>query len=136
MTRKFIVTVNNEEYEVLVEEIVDGEIGKIKTMETPNSQATASMEKTVQPSAKSTPQQKTEQSMDSRGHSVVAPLPGVVLKILVKQGEEVSLGQTLLILEAMKMENEINSPVAGVISSILVNPNQNVNTNDLLITVE
>ncbi|MFA5535902.1 MAG: biotin/lipoyl-containing protein [Bacillota bacterium] len=136
MIRKFIVTINNEEYEVLVEEVLDGEIQTTKTVEIQNNQPATSVKKIAQPPMEPVTQQKQEMPTNSGGHKVVAPLPGVVLKILAQQGEKVSLGQTLLILEAMKMENEINSPVAGVVSAIFVNPNQNVNTNDILITIE
>ena len=53
-----------------------------------------------------------------RDHSMSAPMPGVVLKILVGVGEEVSRGTPLLILEAMKMEHVINAPVDGVVKAI------------------
>jgi len=51
---------------------------------------------------------------------VIAPLPGLILKILVKDGDTVSEGQPVLIMEAMKMENEIEAPVSGTVSEILV----------------
>jgi 3-methylcrotonyl-CoA carboxylase alpha subunit len=53
-----------------------------------------------------------------RDHSMSAPMPGVVLKILVAVGDEVSKGTPLLILEAMKMEHQIASPRDGIVASI------------------
>jgi len=53
-----------------------------------------------------------------RDHSMSAPMPGVVLKILVKVGDEVAKGAPLLILEAMKMEHQITAPRDGTIASI------------------
>jgi biotin carboxyl carrier protein len=53
-----------------------------------------------------------------RDHSMSAPMPGVVLKILVTVGDEVTKGSPLLILEAMKMEHQITSPRDGVVASI------------------
>lgn len=53
-----------------------------------------------------------------RDHSMSAPMPGVVLKILVKAGDEVTKGTPLLILEAMKMEHQITAPRDGTIASI------------------
>lgn len=62
-----------------------------------------------------------------------APMPGLVLKVLVKEGEEVSKGSNLLILEAMKMENIIKAPADGVIKSIKVIPSDKVEKNQVMI---
>ncbi|MDX1472002.1 MAG: acetyl-CoA carboxylase biotin carboxyl carrier protein subunit [Flavobacteriaceae bacterium] len=68
--------------------------------------------------------------------TIHAPMPGLVLDILVKEGQEVSENQPLLILEAMKMENVISSPRNGKIKSIQVSKSSSVNKNDLLIEFE
>lgn len=62
-----------------------------------------------------------------------APMPGMVLKVLVSEGEEVKKGSNLLILEAMKMENIIKSPADVVIKSIKVNPADKVEKNQVMI---
>ena len=62
-----------------------------------------------------------------------APMPGLVLKVLVKEGEEVKKGSNLLILEAMKMENIIKSPGDVVVKSIKVNPSDKVEKNQVMI---
>jgi glutaconyl-CoA/methylmalonyl-CoA decarboxylase subunit gamma len=67
---------------------------------------------------------------------VNSPLPGTILDIKVSEGDMVSQGQTLVILEAMKMENEIPSPVEGKISSIKIEKGDSVSTGDLLLTLE
>lgn len=136
MTRKFLITVNNEKYEVLVEEIIEGEARNISTAMPLNIQAPTQTKETQKPIQTSSPKEKTDKPINPAGHSIVAPLPGVVLNILVKPGEKVTAGQTVLILEAMKMENEISSPIAGTVSAILVYSNQNVNTNDILAIIE
>ena len=59
-------------------------------------------------------------------NAVIAPLAGSVFKILVNQGDEIEAGQVLLILEAMKMENNINADRDGVITSILVNKGDSI----------
>ena len=73
----------------------------------------------------------------SRNHirqkQITSPMPGMVLKILVTQGEEVSEGQAVLILEAMKMENILNAPTAGTVQQLHVVEKQNVDKNQLLI---
>jgi len=67
---------------------------------------------------------------------VEAPLPGKILRINVSAGSQVKRGDLLLILEAMKMENEILAPVDGVVDSVLVSPNQTVNTHDPLVVLK
>ncbi|MDK2783686.1 MAG: glutaconyl-CoA/methylmalonyl-CoA decarboxylase subunit gamma, partial [Thermococcaceae archaeon] len=61
------------------------------------------------------------------------PMPGKVLRILVREGDEVKAGQGLLVLEAMKMENEIPSPRDGVVKKILVKEGDTVDTGQPLI---
>lgn len=68
--------------------------------------------------------------------SVIAPMPGLVLKLMINAGEEVEEGQPLLILEAMKMENVIKSPTAGTIKSIDVEVGAAVEKKKVLITFE
>ncbi|MFI3319673.1 MAG: biotin/lipoyl-containing protein [Rikenellaceae bacterium] len=67
--------------------------------------------------------------------SVLSPLPGVILDIKVKEGDTVAVGQTLMILEAMKMENNIDSTFAGVVKSINVKCSDSVLEGDVLITI-
>lgn len=69
-------------------------------------------------------------------NNVKAPMPGLILEINVKEGQEVKENDALLILEAMKMENVINSPRDGVIKSIEVEQGKTVDKNALLIEFE
>src|SRR5690606_4808979 len=69
-------------------------------------------------------------------NAIKAPMPGLVLEISVEIGQEVQEGDNLLILEAMKMENNFTSPRAGVIKSIVVNKGQAVDKGQLLIEFE
>ncbi len=66
-------------------------------------------------------------------NKIDAPMPGLVLEISVADGQEVNAGDSLLILEAMKMENIIKSPGQGVIDEILVKTGQAVDKGQLLI---
>ncbi len=66
---------------------------------------------------------------------VTSPMPGKILKILVKEGEEVKTGQALLTLEAMKMENEIPSPKNGTIKKILIKEGDTIDTGQPLIEI-
>ena len=67
---------------------------------------------------------------------VHAPLPGNVFKVLVKPGDKVSDGQTVMVLEAMKMETEIQSPVNGVVKSVDVNQGDTVENGQTLVTIQ
>lgn len=65
-----------------------------------------------------------------------APMPGLVLEVAVAVGQEVAKGETLLILEAMKMENVIKSPTDGVIKSVSVNKGETVEKNQIILNFE
>lgn len=67
---------------------------------------------------------------------IKAPMPGLILSLKVEEGQEVEEGQSLLILEAMKMENNFNSPRAGIIKSIAVKEGQAVDKGQILIEFE
>ncbi len=67
---------------------------------------------------------------------IVAPMPGLILKINKSVGDEIAIGESLIILEAMKMENEIRATSSGKIKEIYVNEGISVEKNQLLITIE
>ena len=69
-------------------------------------------------------------------NAVVAPLAGSVSKVLVKEGEEITSGQVLLVLEAMKMETEITAPADGVVGSINVGPGDSVQAGQPLVEID
>jgi biotin carboxyl carrier protein len=68
--------------------------------------------------------------------SLAAPMPGQVRAVNVQAGEAVTRGQTLLIIEAMKMEIRIQAPKDGIVSRLLVKPGQTVEREQILITVD
>ncbi len=68
--------------------------------------------------------------------SIAAPIPGVVTKVLVKVGDSVKAGDVVLKLEAMKMENDITSPVDGTVKEIPVNDGTEVSDGQLLVVIE
>ena len=66
---------------------------------------------------------------------ILAPMPGTIIEVLVSPGDEVVEGQELLILEAMKMENDIASQVAGTVKEIRVQKGSEVSTGDVLMII-
>ncbi len=69
-------------------------------------------------------------------HDVRAPMPGLVLSVMVSEGQSVEEGDSLLVLEAMKMENELQAPTAGVIQTIHVAADEAVDKDALLIEID
>lgn len=67
---------------------------------------------------------------------VTAPIAGTILSVKVKVGDKVKLGDVLLVLEAMKMENNIPSPRDGIVKEVHVSESKTVKLGDLLIVIE
>jgi biotin carboxyl carrier protein len=76
-------------------------------------------------------------SGDEKGpRRILAPMPGRVVRVLAAENSEVEAGQGIVVVEAMKMQNEIKSPKKGVVKQILANPGVAVNPGDVLAIVE
>ncbi|WP_137597034.1 acetyl-CoA carboxylase biotin carboxyl carrier protein subunit [Paucilactobacillus kaifaensis] len=132
MLRKFKITVDGTEYLVEMEEIGGAPVAPVIQQAAPV--ATSSQ---PEPASKTTQQPApAAQPTTGAGDPIAAPMPGSILKVLVKVGDEVQENQPLLILEAMKMENEVVSNHAGKVTSISVNVGETVNAGDALITIQ
>jgi biotin carboxyl carrier protein len=73
---------------------------------------------------------------DLSPRKLVAPMPGKVVRVLVRERAEVEAGQGIVIVEAMKMQNEIKSPKKGILQKLLAEEGSNVNAGDVLAVVE
>ncbi len=154
--RSFKVTVDGETFNVEVEEVkVKEDSVPIKeqgeekdTSQTSfekKQEASEAVDKNKEPyrpkadtSVDSTPKEApaTERTSPSQGEVVVAPMPGSIIDVKVAEGDMVSKDQVLIILEAMKMENEVTSPVSGKVSQVMVSKGDSVNSKDPMIKVE
>jgi len=95
----------------------------VRTMAVPSTDSHPSVSKTASPSA------------PKGTGSIKSPLPGVILEIYVREGDTVKIGQKLLMLEAMKMENNINADKEGRVASIKVGKGDSVMEGDILIVI-
>ena len=113
--KKYRVNVNGTNYEI-----------EIELMSETEAKAAPAPVQTAAPA----PQASGE------GEAVASPMPGTILDIKVNVGDSVKKGQVLMILEAMKMENEIMAGVDGVVTSIGVTKGASVQTGDALCTIK
>ena len=129
--RKFMINVNGNSYEVEVEEVTEG--GPVSRPATQAAKASVAA-----PAApKAAPKAEKKEVVVSQGQEVVeAPMPGNIWKLMAKEGDEVKAGDILLILEAMKMENEIVAPRDGIVSSVNTTEGSAVNTGDKLVVID
>lgn len=72
----------------------------------------------------------------ARGAKVKPPMPGRIVSVEAKVGDQVKRGQGLLVLEAMKMQNEVTAPVEGLVKAVHVRPGQTVDANAVLVEIE
>jgi glutaconyl-CoA/methylmalonyl-CoA decarboxylase subunit gamma len=134
--KSFKVTVDGQSYTVQVEEL-SGSTPIAAGVAVEKSVATATqagIPQTMAPETVNTQQNTSTAKADAAGgFTVKAPMPGSVLEVKVKEGDVVNDGAVLIILEAMKMENELTAPQAGTVSSVLVKKGDTVNSGDPLI---
>lgn len=67
---------------------------------------------------------------------ITAQMPGMILKVYAKEGEEVKVGDPLCVLVAMKMENEIRSPINGIVKEVYINKNDKMSVGDKIMVIE
>ena len=135
MLRKFKIKVDGKEYLVEMEEI--GAVAPAAPVApAPVAPAPAPAAPVSEPAAEASPAPAAPVSVAPAGADAMqSPMPGTILRILVNVGDTVAENQPLMILEAMKMENEIVASKAGVVSGIHVANGQVVNPGDALITI-
>lgn len=116
------ITVNGTAYDVQVEEL-DG------------ASAPAAPAAAPAPKASAAPAPKAAAPAGD-GEPVKSPMPGTIVSVNVSNGQNVNEGDILVVLEAMKMENEILAPKSGVVSSVNVNKGESVDSGTLLVTIK
>lgn len=126
-----------EKYKIkLNERIYEVEIEEISNNNTQSSESRNLEEKRTNNSNKTNNTPKKVQLQKDNAENITAPMPGDIVDIKVKEGQTVNKGEILLILEAMKMENEIVAPKDGTVCEINVNKGDSVNLGDNLILIQ
>ena len=134
-------TINGNNYEVVISDITDN----IATLTVNGEQYTVEMEKQAEPEKpKPVVRQASETSEggsaassgSATGTAIKAPLPGVITEICVTEGQEVAAGDTVVVLEAMKMANALQAEKSGKISAIVVKVGQSVMEDEALVFIE
>ncbi len=136
--KKFNVTVNGKAYAVEVEEVGSGQPAFTYA---PVQQAAPAPQSAPTPAPQAAPVQqaapapKAAPSAPVAGEVLEAPMPGTIFDIRVSEGQAVKAGDIILILEAMKMENELVAPADGTVAKIHASKGAAVSTGDALVTI-
>ena len=150
--KKYSLKINGNQYEVKIDDINEASTlahvtvnGTKYDVEIEGGKATGTKKPAVAPAPQATGLSVTPKTPiaskpvaapAATGAKVTCPLPGTVISINVKEGDTVAAGQTLLVLEAMKMENNIDAGRGGVVKQILVAAGATVMEGDTLIVIE
>lgn len=130
--RKFLINVNGNSYEVEVEELT----GTAPAAQSPVEPVVAPTPKPAAPAAPAAPSPAPKTAAPvAGGIEIKSPLPGIVLALKAAVGDKISKGDVLVVIEAMKMENEIMAPQDGTVLSVAVERDSSVNTGDLLLVI-
>lgn len=129
---KYKVTLNNRVYEVEVEQ---GEAMLVNEYELAAPAVAAPAAPAAAPVAAATPAAAPAAGALAAGEVITSPMPGNILKINVTQGQKVNEGDVLIVLEAMKMENEISATKSGTVAQINVTKGAVVETGTPLVVI-
>lgn len=137
--KRYNVTVNGNTYQVEVEEVKGEFTQPVTPVATPAPAAVAPQQPVATPQpvapAPTEAPKPVAKSSNATGEKIECPMPGTIVKVNVTEGASVKKGDVLVVLEAMKMENEIMSPVDGTIAQVNVVKGVAVNSGDLLVVI-
>lgn len=132
MLRKFKISIDGKEYLVEMEEI-GGEQRPVAPVAPVSEPVQSDVVKKAPVSENTAPAPGNQAIATANSETLTAPMPGTILKLLVNPGDAVTANQPVMILEAMKMENEIVAPKDGTVAEIFVQVGAIVNASDPLI---
>lgn len=128
--KKLRITIGKKSYDVTVEDLTEEDSVPAVPTSSPASSAS------VRPTQSSPTPTAAKPKLPVDAGAVTSPMAGAVKSVLVEESEEVKEGQALIILEAMKMENQITAPVAGTVKSVDVKEGESVQEGHVLLVLE
>lgn len=142
--KEYKYTINGNKYEVAINGIeenvatvvVNGEEFKVEMEKDPEPVKKKVVVRPVAQPASPAPEAGETQKRVNAGNAVKAPLPGVIVEIKVAVGDEVNVGDTVVVLEAMKMANNLDTEKAGKVTAILVKEGESVMEDTPLVVIE
>ncbi|MDR0232491.1 MAG: biotin/lipoyl-binding protein [Dysgonamonadaceae bacterium] len=126
------LTVNEVDFDVEIEGLVANPTRMTERVVAPSIKPV--VKTTIQSEIPVATKPKTSDS--GSGYQLKSPLPGIILEVLVKEGDTVKSGQQVLVLEAMKMENSIHAERGGVVEKIRCNKGDSVLEGDVILTIK
>jgi biotin carboxyl carrier protein len=124
-----VITVNGKTYKVGLKDLGEQISVANVRLNVPAASSSAAPAASSPPSAESSGQ-------ESGSAQVLAPLPGLIVNVMVKVGDQVKAGQKIMVMEAMKMENDINSGINGTVKTLNVKSGDNISEGDILAVIE
>ena len=125
---KYVVSLNGKNYEV---EVTESDAVLTKVTDAPTPAAAPAPVQQATPVAAA----PAAQAPVSGGTNIISPMPGTILSVNVTVGQTVKAGDVLMVLEAMKMENDIVASADGTVKQLLVSKGSTVNTDDVLAVI-
>ena len=127
--KRLRITIGNKSYDVTVEDLTDTDAYPAA----PEPQQPSSL---APPTPLPTPSAPVQPQLPIDAGAVTSPMAGAIKSVLVKPGDQVTQRQPLVVLEAMKMENQITAPVAGAVKSVEVKEGDSVKEGHVLLVLE
>ena len=142
--KEYKYTINGNKYEISIEGIedniakvlVNGEEYKVEMEKEPEPEKKKVVVKPVTPQPAHAASSASASPRANANNAGKAPLPGVIVEVKVAVGDKVKIGDTVVVLEAMKMANNLDTEKAGTVTAVLVQPGESVMEDTPLVVIE
>lgn len=144
MKKEYKYTINGNKYEVAIDDIIEntatvtvnGEVYKVEMEPEPVEEKKVVVRKPVAAESSENSENSGSSASINTNNAIKAPLPGVITEVCVSVGDEVKAGDTVVVLEAMKMANNLAAEKDGKVTAVCVKIGESVMEDDALIVIE